>query len=61
MKQFCEKAKCDDGFEYEIWRRISYNGDYLYYAACRFTKTALLGGCLFTDTEELKCVMNLPR
>ena len=61
MKQFCEKAKCEDGFEYEIWRRVGINGEYLYYAACRFSKAALLGGCLFQDVEELKVVMNLPR
>lgn len=59
-KKFCEDAICPDGFKYEIWSRTGINGT-LYYPACRFTKEALLGGCLFKDTEELKNIMNLPR
>lgn len=60
MKQYVETRKCDDGFTYEVWRRQGINST-LYYAANRFTKEALLGGCVFECPEELHKVMNLPR
>ena len=61
MKQYCETITTDDGFTYELWRRETTMSGHLYYAADRFTKEVLLGGCVAADPEEIIYVMNLPR